>query len=202
MSLIDDQLSNLHLTRSERFSPRKKKRKYSITDNQQYELKNINIVDRVLDFSKYHENTGLYTLCRDWINATTCIDSSNLNNNEITKLNMYLSSSQSLTNDSNKFKNQSNEDEINITNDDGSIRQLPIPKETDIKDVELFNNLIKKINDNDFNENVNVNNKNELLKSNLNRWKSVKNEWSNYYRRTGRKYKETYDILKNIYEEI
>lgn len=68
-------------------SPRKKRRKYSneslngasnssggqcnvLSRNQ---TNNISIIDRVLDLNKYDGNTGLYSLCRDWINATTSV---------------------------------------------------------------------------------------------------------------------------------
>ncbi len=69
--------------------PRKKRRKYTndpsniedfaentlVNDedtNHQLANKylNMSIIDRVLDFNKYNENTSLYSLCRDWINAT------------------------------------------------------------------------------------------------------------------------------------
>ncbi len=33
----------------------------------------LNIMDRVLDLNKYNEKTTLYSLCRDWINATASI---------------------------------------------------------------------------------------------------------------------------------
>ena len=36
--------------------------------------KTINIIDRVLDLSKYDSQTSVYTLSRDWINATTSLN--------------------------------------------------------------------------------------------------------------------------------
>lgn len=69
-----------------RISPKKKKRKYSGdsfisntngTNISQGSNFSISIIDRVLDLNKYNQNTGLYTLARDWINATTSISDSN-----------------------------------------------------------------------------------------------------------------------------
>lgn len=72
-------------------SPRKKRRKYSNeslngTSNDtggqchvlsRNQTNNISIIDRVLDLNKYDSNTGLYSLCRDWINATTSVTETN-----------------------------------------------------------------------------------------------------------------------------
>lgn len=73
-------------------SPRKKRRKYSNeslngTSNgsgsgqchalSRNQTNNISIIDRVLDLNKYDSNTGLYSLCRDWINATTSVSETN-----------------------------------------------------------------------------------------------------------------------------
>jgi hypothetical protein len=69
-------------------SPKKKRRKYSneslnvawnsnnsaLSRNQ---TNNISIIDRVLDIDKYNRSTGLYSLCRDWINATTSVSDCN-----------------------------------------------------------------------------------------------------------------------------
>ncbi len=78
--------SNVSTYDTRRNSPKKKKRKYSVdgcnsntngTNNSQSTNFSISIIDRVLDLNKYDKNTGLYTLARDWINATTSISDSN-----------------------------------------------------------------------------------------------------------------------------
>lgn len=90
-----------HLSNFDRksvLSPKKKKRKYSVDNNNTINNlslannssslssnransesntatnKTFNIIDRVLDLSKYNKDTGLYTLSRDWINATTSVN--------------------------------------------------------------------------------------------------------------------------------
>ena len=186
-------------------SPKKKKRKYNIDNNASNECENsscnnpntarnnylnngsINIIDRVLDLTKFSKNTTLYTLAREWLNASNQIKQ---------KTQKPQTNQQQLV----------NEDETYFVN------KLPPPSstQTDFSIEELNERLDRNVrstarNDLELIETLNVDDtikSHALLKLNVNRWKLVRKEWLSYYAEKNRPYKESYDILKSIYEEI
>ena len=165
-------------------SPKKKKRKHS-GDNQQNDGTSINIVDRVLDFSKYKSNTVLYTLCRDWINATTT----------------------SVSSSTGRFNKQSKNDfNFDLTNDEISIKNkiiksLPAPV-ADNKHESVARMEKKKVFSFNLNEFQNGEQQAVLLRKNVEKWKNVRKESIKNFKAKNERYKESYDILKNIYENI
>jgi hypothetical protein len=190
-------------------SPRKKKRKYSSdnvasfssvnyfnseeaanTPQKSCNTKTANIIDRVLDLSKYNAETGMYTLTRDWMNANTIVN----DKSKRTSLN------------SNEQMNTDDETESN------SITKLPDPDATqtcitiDQLNEEIGNEirsgqandmeLIKSLNLDEFMET------HALLKLHVDRWKSCRRKWITYYEQTNKPYKNSNDLLKSIYEEM
>ena len=181
-------------------SPKKKKRKHSVentattspgsnrTNNVQTNT-TINIIDRVLDLGKYDKETSLYTLSRDWMNATT------------------------LVSDSKPVKKEGfiNEETRKIDNP-YYIYKLPEP----IYDQEMLT--IDQLND-DIKQNIRESERNDLelikrldvdeymqthalLKLHVNRWKQARGKWSYYYEETNKPYKNSYDCLKSLFEEF
>lgn len=212
-STMKDLNSNDH---DRKISPKKKKRKYNIDsvatniNVQQHNLNNqrsnnnlsINIIDRVLDLSKYDKNTGLYTLSRNWINATTSINDSKNNDHLINK---NFTSSTRL----------SNEDNNDL--DSFYITSLPEPSVKDLNQIESINKINEDIeidirssekSDIDIINSLNLTSDDyliqthALLKLHVNRWKSARKEWLNYYKKTNEPFKSSYDILKSIYEDV
>ena len=200
-----------------RIAPKKKKRKYSIegSNNANFNFGSsnesmnnnlsINIIDRVLDLSKYNKETGLYTLCRDWINATTSLNDSTRTNSEQNKNNHFsknnMDNSQKLSNSTESY-----DDSLFY------ISKLPEPQKMKEPTIKSLNqniqinirgseredlNLIEALNLND--EMVQTH---ALLKLHVNRWKSVRKEWSKYYDKTNQPYRNSQDVLKSIYEDV
>lgn len=205
-------------------SPKKKKRKYSVDGNansfanpnasgvnQGHQShhngsflhgnsasanQTINIIDRVIDLGKYDKNVGLYTLCRDWINATTSINPAR---------------SRSATNDSKNSPVDANTEDENSY----SITKLPEPvsssKTTDLEEITKLNEHIKnnikcsESNDVELIKSLNVDEviqTHALLKLHVNRWKQSRKEWLNYYKKSNEPYKNSYDTLKSIFEDM
>lgn len=157
-------------------SPKKKKRKHS-SDNQQDEITSVHIIDRVIDFSKYNNNTDLYLLARDWMHASESIGACNFNRSN--------KSSQFLTNDNN--------------NNNQNVYSLPKPLIKAKLEPDLDDYCKKSF---DFNlDQIECENEN-LLKENLKKWKSVRNEQLNFVKKENERYKESFDLLKSIYENI
>lgn len=179
-------------------SPKKKKRKHSVdncavnsnrADRSASIAGNntINIIDRVLDLSKYDKETGLYTLSRDWINATTMV---------------------SETKNANKESIMSDTDQHN---NDYFIYSLPGPiSELQTQDIRVLNEDIQKSirtsekSDLDLISGLNVDEyiqTHALLKLHVNRWKQARNKWLSFYKDSNRAYKDSYSCLKSILEE-
>jgi hypothetical protein len=199
-------------------SPKKKKRKYNmdssnLTSPQNHPYvycaaysstnKTISIIDRVLDISKYKKEDSLYKLCREWMNAST-----NINDTSIKTKNQ--------SNQANMGEENEEEEEAVVTSKLPAdyVTKLPDP----IKDTESELDKIKKLNEHiqqeirstqeaDM-ELINSLNLNEvieshaLLKLHINRWRASRKEWMNHYRDTNKAYKESYDTLKGIFEDI
>jgi hypothetical protein len=197
-------------------SPRKKKRKYSsdnavasfsnvkLTANDNGSLyiqsnpnsnssgKETNITDRVLDLSKYTAETGLYTLTRDWMNANTA-----------------MAKRASLSSQQNELTNTDDESESS-----NFITQLPDPDPAKVAaciTIEQLNQEIGKeirstqANDIELIRPLNLDEfmgAHALLKLHVNRWKSCRRKWVNYYEQTNRAYKNSNDLFKSIYEEM
>jgi hypothetical protein len=185
-------------------SPKKKKRKYSI-DNASNECESIscnnpntqrnnylnngsiNIIDRVLDLTKYNKNTSLYALARDWLNASNQIKQK-------------------------PQKPQTSQEQVVNEDENYFVNKLPPPSSTqaDISIKELNERLDLNVrstarNDLELIETLNVEDtikSHALLKLNVNRWKLVRKEWLRFYAEKNKPYKESYDILRSIYEEI
>jgi hypothetical protein len=159
-------------------SPKKKKRKYSSEINQQHQTDNtnINIIDRVLDFSKYKKNTGLYTLCRDWLHATT--NASDLDN----------------TNSAKQVKQSSRMENKSTSSNDITLLPMPtrLPHRTE--------RIKPKARPND-NIDLTDLSGDDLLKLNLLHWKSVRKEYMVFCKNDNLAYKESFDVLKSIYED-
>jgi hypothetical protein len=161
-------------------SPKKKKRKHS-GDNQLNDSSSINIVDRVLEFSKYKSNTVLYVLCRDWINATTSLNSSSRYNKQ--------------------SKNEYNEENLdqNINNKSNYfINSLPSPIDIKLENVDKDKSISYNFDLNDIKEDDKI----LLMKKNLERWKNIRKEKIKNHHIENERYKESHDILKNIYETL
>lgn len=180
-------------------SPKKKKRKHSV-DNcainsnraNQSALKTtgnntINIIDRVLDLSKYDKETGLYSLSRDWINATTMVSD---------------------------IKNTNKESVISATdqqNNDYFIYSLPGPnRDHKSQDIRMLNEEIQKSirssekSDLNLISSLNVDEymqTHALLKLHVNRWKQARNKWQSYYKDSNKAYEDSYCCLKSILED-
>jgi len=195
-----------------RISPKKKKRKYSVdglsatqngTNNSQSSNFSISIIDRVLDLNKYDQNTGLYKLARDWINATTSISDSNKkvkmsDDNHGDKL-------MDVDIDMNGQKNEESSYFIN---------NLPNPLVDEKKpSIAVLNENIKlnirssENSDIDLIKTLNINEDDSiqthaLLKLHMNRWKSARKEWINFYNETNRPYKNSLTILNSIIEDM
>lgn len=202
-----------NLERKSVLSPKKKKRKYSVDNNNLSTganssqssnnkpnsaslnaNKTINIIDRVLDLSKYDRNTGLYTLSREWINATTSVsDKANSR-----KLSTPMEVEESKT-------KSGQESSFYVTELPG-----PIKVENQICTKQVNENIKENIrsseaNDMDLIKSLNVDEimqTHALLKLHVNRWKQARKEWVNYYNNTNVPYKNSYDTLKSIYEEF
>jgi hypothetical protein len=168
-------------------SPKKKKRKYS-GGIHQHDSGSINIVDRVLDFSKYKPNTVLYVLCRDWMNATTSLNTNNYqrSNKQLkTELNENLDQTIKTSSASSSSYNKN------------SIKSLPAPIDIKNENIEIVKRQSFDFNLNDFKSNGDTK---ELLKMNIAKWKQVRKESIDNFNAENARYKESYDILKNIYE--
>jgi hypothetical protein len=180
-----------------RISPKKKKRKYSISrhvfSNTAKNSVNfiVNIVDRVLDLNKYDSSTGLYTLCRDWINATSSIENS-------TNVKVQCFTDEKID------ETESNEYQI---------KHLPEPTKIKISSFDFLNkninSNIRETEKNDFEiiKSLNLNEKNvfletkALLRCHTNRWKLVRKEWKKLYKEENLAYKNSFDILQSIFED-
>lgn len=191
-------------------SPRKKKRKYSIesgnsssnivsnSTSKTTQNLSINIIDRVLDLSKYKKNIGLYELSRNWINATTSINNNKNNNNNDNLVNK--SSINLMQQDSSYVKSLPDPDcSIIINNEKAKIQELNENIKLNIRsseasDIELINSLSIKPDDYLIQTHA-------LLKLHVNRFKAARKEWLNYYKKTNDAYKNSRDILKSIYED-
>lgn len=191
-----------HDSRQRLSSPKKKRRKYSnetsastsghslssSVGRTQTSNLNISIIDRVIDLNKYDKHTALYTLCRDWINATTSIavDST-----------------------------QPTEEIIDLgTHDTDTITALPDPVQDEITETMSIASLNERIrteirasekSDLELIKTLKVNNDDAiqthaLLKLHMNRWKSVRKEWVGFYAEKNRPYKNSLDILNTIFE--
>ena len=163
-------------------------------NNSNQSIRSLNILDRVLDTSKYTANTTLYTMCRDWTNATGSInDSPNSSlKQQQPSPKQDKKSSQDVTvlpeplcdDDGDEFSNvtieQLNENiKVNIRSS----------QESDIE-------LIKRLNvDDELGMHA-------LLKLHVNRWKMAKREWFNYYSVQSKPYENSYQTLKAIFEDI
>ena len=189
-----------------RISPKKKKRKYSVEApvSNQFVVNppptanlNINIIDRVLDLNKYDKNTPMYTLCRDWINATTSISEQQPN-----VISTCLGS---------------DEEKLIVDQADGTITQLPNPISSQLIEGadrihDLNENIKNKIrlsekNDLELLKSLNVNaddsvmQTHALLRIHVNRWRMVRREWTNFYKDTNKPYQHSLNILKSIFED-
>ena len=189
MSTFNSNFTQSYFKNTDRNSPKKKKRKHSDINNY-HDSTSINVFDRVLDFSKYKSNTVLYVLCRDWINATTSVSSSQRHSkhfrNDFNDINFDLNNQ--------IVNNTSGSNSVKTLN--SAIKSLPAPVDIKTENVEI---LKKKTCNFDLNELINGE-KNELLKNNLARWKNVRKESIKNFHAENSRYKESYDILKNIYE--
>lgn len=181
-------------------SPKKKKRKHSVenfaanankTDRSAAQAANnttINIIDRVLDLSKYEKETSLYALSRDWINATTMVT------------------------DFKNSKKESDQEDQDQPNDENFVYKLPSPKQQSHQlDIADLNEEIKQSirlsekSDLELISSLNVDEymqTHALLKLHVNRWKQARNKWINYYRESNKAYKDSYCCLKSIFEEF
>lgn len=211
-------------------SPKKKKRKYSV-DNTAASAESasfmandsvnrgIGVIDRVLDVSKYGKKSpSLYSLCRDWINAssTLSIASNEHNNQKLAAVNCQ---------DEMKIdEDESSTAEKSSPNASGEntyfIYTLPDPVRTSEQSSAITaENSVQKLNEN-IKDKIRSQEQNDLelirslnlddefmkthalLKLHVNRWKLARKEWNNHYKRTNFEYKNSADILKSIYEEI
>lgn len=195
-----------------RISPKKKKRKYSVdglsaiqneTTNSQSSNFSISIIDRVLDLNKYDQNSGLYTLARDWINATTSISDSS----KKTKMSDDTDGDKlmDVDHDLNGQKNEENSYFIN---------KLPNPLCDEQKtSITALNENIKlsirssESTDIDLIKTLNIKEDDSikthaLLKLHMNRWKSARKEWINFYKETNKPYKNSLAILNSIIEDM
>jgi hypothetical protein len=207
----------VNLERRSVSSPKKKKRKYNIdssnltsTHNHPYVQcaaysstnKTISIIDRVLDISKYKKEDSLYKLCREWMNASTNINDSSV---------------KTKTPSNRNIDEDNEEDEAAVTSKSSAtefVTKLPDP----VKDDESESDKIKKLNqyiqeeirstqeaDMELIKSLNLDEVIEshaLLKLHVNRWKASRKEWINHYKETNKAYKESYDTLKEIFEDI
>jgi hypothetical protein len=175
MSFLNENFLYQNPVRQSVSSPKKKKRKYSSDTQQQQQTDNTNIsiIDRVLDFSKYDKNTGVYTLCRDWLHATTTPSDPTNTAFKQTK-SFSQTESSALAND---------------------IKSLPLPK--NVQKVERRQQIIKSSDDME----TSALNADDLLRMHLIRWKAIRREFLARYITDNLSHKESYDILKNIYED-
>lgn len=188
-----------------RLSPKKKRRKYS-NDGQHINANsqclsnnptsnfNISIIDRVLDLNKYDKTTGLYTLCRDWVNATTSINDSVKQTTD--------------ENDEKMMEVDEVADSYFITKLPEPIKENPLP--ITIKDLNESIKVNIRVSEKSDLELIKALNVNEdetiqthaLLKLHMNRWKSARKEWVNFYAESNKPYKNSMDILNSILEDI
>ncbi|RNA42325.1 lin-37 -like protein [Brachionus plicatilis] len=181
-------------------SPKKKKRKHSVDNcaanaNRKNQSSGsgasnttINIIDRVLDLGKYEKDTGLYTLSRDWINATTMVS------------------------DVKFAKKEPIQSDQGQRNDEYFIFRLPGPEsQIQTQNIQELNEDIGKTvrmsekNDLDLIASLNVDENlqtHALLKLHVNRWKQSRSKWLNYYKSSNKAYKDSYQCLKSIFEEF
>ncbi|CAF0841037.1 unnamed protein product [Brachionus calyciflorus] len=187
-------------------SPRKKRRKHSVdnlngnispsglsqnvsTTQQNQNQTTINIIDRVLDLSKYDKDTGLYTLTRDWMNATTLVNDSKLLKKE------FVQNDEPIRNENSYYINKL--PEPNKDQETMSIDELNQDIKRNIKSSEKSDlDLIDSLNVDEFMQT------HALLKLHVNRWKQTRKKWLNYYSDSNRPYKNSYDCLKSIFEEF
>lgn len=198
-------------------SPKKKKRKYSVDNNaistninQQSTSSSrfghhnsslsINIIDRVLDLSKYNQKTGLYTLSRAWINATTSLnsDTTTFNHKSSDLINKNFSTSDNITDDF--YVTSLPEPDKQETNNSDKIKKLNENIEVNIRsnekaDMDIIDSL--SLSSDDYLMQTHA-----LLKLHVNRWKSARKEWLNYYKKSNEAYKKSYNVLKGIYEDV
>jgi hypothetical protein len=172
-------------------------------------IRSINIVDRVIDMSKYTKSTTLYTMCRDWTNASASLTntSSNLDSPSVASSPFKSTSpkqggeKKSGSQEATSAKDvialpdpvlDEDDDEYNI-----SIEQLNENIRLNIRSSEESDiELIKRLNvDDDLETHA-------LLKLHVNRWKMAKREWFNYYSVQSKPYENSYQTLKSIFEDI
>ena len=170
-------------------------------------IRSINIVDRVIDMSKYTKSTTLYTMCRDWTNASTSLtitnnlDSSSVATSPFKSTSPKQGEKKSSSQEAASAKDvialpdpvlDENDDEYNI-----SIEQLNENIRLNIRSSEESDiELIKRLNVDDELET------HALLKLHVNRWKMAKREWFNYYSVQSKPYENSYQTLKSIFEDI
>ncbi len=175
------------------FSPNQSKASAPIRTNSS-STRAANIVDRVMDIGKYSKNTPLYTMCRDWMNASTTLNENpkqispkqheskpSDNPNVVTSLPEPISSL--ITSDESEY-------DIDIVQLNENIKvNIRSNEESDL-------DLIKKLN---VDEEIQTH---ALLKLHVNRWKLARREWFNYYNVKSKPYQNSYQTLKSIFEDI
>jgi hypothetical protein len=197
--------SYLEGSNNRRIAPKKKKRKYSVDNtpngsNPSASLSkrpnnnlSINIIDRVLDLSRYKSDTTLYALSRDWINATTetsaehsAADTSRLDTEPSMQKNDTF-----VYQLPDPIKEEKGSKEYMLTRLNGNLKMIRDSEENDLE-------LIKSLN---VNEDDSVTQTHALLRIHVNRWKNMRKEWTGFYQQSYEPYKNTTHLLRSIYED-
>ena len=153
----------------------------------------INIIDRVIDLNRYNKNTGVYTLCRDWINATTSLNDAN----KLTPNSLQKKNEEKLSQENPNFITRLPDPLPNVENQQIDVDYLNENIKLNVRASEKSDiDLIKTLNVNE------VIQTHALLKLHVNRWKLSRREWLNYYAIQNKSYQNSYEKLKSIFEDI
>lgn len=134
---------------------------------------------------------------RSWINAATSISTD-------TNIKAIQSANKSNNNDLNSSESSNS---YYITNLPQPLRQEIIISVEDVNEKIKTNIRTSESFDMNIINSLNVSpddliQTHALLKLHVNRWKATRKEWIKYYKATNESYKNSYDLLKSIYEEI
>ena len=156
----------------------------------------INIVDRVMDISKYTQHTPLYAMCRDWMSASASVVEP-LPPKLASPRSENLKISEDSTSDVTSMPEPTPLSDEMIDESCASIEHVNEHIRANIRSSQECDlDLIKRLNVDEVLET------HALLKLHVNRWKLAKREWFNYYSVQSKPYENSYLKLKSIFEDV
>jgi hypothetical protein len=170
-------------------------------NNKNNNNRTVNLVDRVIDISKYTQNTTLYTMCKDWTNASGTINQKT--QSSPIKKDILDSTTASTANSNTMITKLPDPVALNHLDEDFNEFNVSIGELNDNIKVNIRSSeesdldLIKQLHVDDINLETHA-----LLKLHVNRWKLVKREWFNYYNLQSKPYQNSYETLKSIFEDM